>query len=125
MCGFPPLAQEDQIEANQCIREFCNSISSSIFSPTEYKQAVSPLATAVAAVPGCRWKIWILDEVTSEAGGIYLFEDEASGQSYLEAPVVAQVASHPALSDFSVKQFDVLEEETAVTRGPIEERTQA
>lgn len=53
-------------------------------SPTEYKQAVSPLATAVASVPVCRWKIWILDEENNEAGGIYLFGDEASVQSYLE-----------------------------------------
>jgi len=31
---------------------------------------------------------------------------------------VAQVTSHPALSDFSVKQFDVMEDLTAITRGP-------
>jgi len=29
------------------------------------------------------------------------------------------VKSHPALSDFSAKLFDVMEEVTAITRGPI------
>ncbi len=94
-------------------------------SGAEYKQAVSPLANDIAAVAGLRWKIWIINEAESEAGGIFLFDDEASVQAYLEGPVAAQVTSHPALSDFSVKQFDVMEDETAITRGPVEERVSA
>jgi len=84
-----------------------------------YEQAVSPLASEFAAVPGLRWKIWMINEAEQEAGGIYLFEDEASVKVYLEGPLVAQVTSHPALSDFSVKQFDVMENLTAITRGPV------
>ena len=42
----------------------------------EYTQAVSPLAEKYAAVPGLRWKVWIINEAESEAGGIYLFDDE-------------------------------------------------
>ena len=88
-------------------------------SGAEYEQAVSPLASQIAAVAGLRWKIWILNEAEGEAGGIHLFEDEASVNAYLEGPIAAQVTSHPALSDFSVKQFDVMEDQTKVTRGPI------
>ena len=84
-----------------------------------YEQAVSPLASEFAAVPGLRWKIWMINEAEQEAGGIYLFEDEASVIAYLEGPLVAQVTSHPALSDFSVKQFDVMDKVTAITRGPV------
>ena len=39
----------------------------------EYVSAVKPLAEAVAAVPGLRWKIWLLDEERREGGGVYLF----------------------------------------------------
>lgn len=85
-----------------------------------YEQTVSPMASEFAAVPGCRWKIWLMNEANSEAGGIYHFEDDASLQTYLTSSLVAQVTSHPALSDFSVKQFDVMEEVTQVTRGPVE-----
>ena len=85
----------------------------------EYTQAVSPLAEKFAALPGLRWKIWMINEEESEAGGIYLFDDEASVKEYLEGPLAAQVTSHPALSDFSVKHFDVMEDVTAVTRGPV------
>ena len=85
----------------------------------DYEQAVSPLANEFAALPGLIWKVWILNEAEQEAGGIYLFEDEASVKAYLEGPLAAQVISHPALSDFSVKQFDVMDGVTAITRGPV------
>ena len=88
-------------------------------SRAEYEQAVSPLADPIAAVAGLRWKIWLMNEAESEAGGIMLFDDEAAVKAYLGGPIVAQITSHPALSDFSVKQFDVLEEQTAITHGSV------
>ena len=88
-------------------------------SADDYAGAVAPLAEQYAAVPGLRWKIWIINEAGQEAGGIYLFDDAASVNDLLEGPLAAQVTSHPALSDFSVKQFDVMEEVTAITRGPV------
>jgi len=48
-----------------------------------------------------------------------LFDDESSLQAFLAGPLAAGVTSHPALSDMSVKQFDMMEEETAITRGPV------
>jgi hypothetical protein len=88
-------------------------------SGSEYEQAVSPLASQFAAVAGLRWKIWMINEAENEAGGIYMFEDEASVNAFLEGPLAAQVTGHPALSDFSVKQFDVMGSLSEVTRGPV------
>jgi len=88
-------------------------------SKAEYQQAASGLVNDIEGVAGLRWKVWIMNEAEQEAGGIYLFDDEASVRAYLEGPIVAQVTSHPALSDFSVKQFDVMERVTAITRGPV------
>lgn len=85
----------------------------------EYEQAVSPLAEKFAAVSGLRWKIWLMNEGESEAGGIYLFDDEASLKAFLDGPLAAAVSSHPALSDMSVKRFDVMDSITAITRGPV------
>ena len=89
-------------------------------SAAEYEQAVSPLASQFAALGGLRWKIWLINEAEGQAGGIYLFDDEASLTAFLEGPLAAQVTGHPAPSDFSVKQFDVMEKATAITRGPVE-----
>lgn len=85
----------------------------------DYEAAVAPLADGIAAVAGMRWKIWLMNEAESEAGGIMLFQDEASMQAYLDGPIVAQIVSHPALSDFSVKHFGLIDEQTAITRGPV------
>ena len=44
-------------------------------SAEDYTGAVDPLAEQFAAVPGLRWKIWMINADKSEAGGIYMFED--------------------------------------------------
>jgi hypothetical protein len=85
----------------------------------QFEGNASSIAQAFAEVPGCLWKVWLMNEETSEAGGIYLFADEAAAENYKTGPLFASVLSHPALSDFSVKQFEVLEEVSRVTRGPL------
>lgn len=90
-------------------------------SAAEYEAAVSPLAEGFAAAPGLLWKIWMINDAEKEAGGIYLFEDQASLQALLESELVAKVMQHPALSDFNAKQFDVLAKPSAVTRAPLKE----
>jgi len=88
-------------------------------SGAEYEEAVSPLAHDFAALDGLIWKVWMINEEDGEAGGIYLFEDEASVQAYLDGPLAAGVIDHPALSEFTVRQFDVMAGVTEVTRGPV------
>jgi Putative mono-oxygenase ydhR len=88
-------------------------------SPAEYERAMAPLAEAVAAVPGLRWKVCLLNAERCEAGGVYLFADELSLEAYLAGPIIAGLKSHPMLSRFSLKRFDVLEDISAVTSGPI------
>ena len=88
-------------------------------SRDEYEQAANALAAEFAKIPGLGWKVWLMNEATSEAGGIYFFEDEPSMKAYLDGPLVAAVGSHPAISDMSVKPFEVMPDVTAVTRGPI------
>jgi hypothetical protein len=61
----------------------------------------------------------MINEAESEAGGIYLFEDEASLKALLDSELAAGVINHPALSNFSVKTFAVMDKVTAVTRGPV------
>jgi len=85
----------------------------------EYKEAVSALAEQFAKVAGLRWKVWLMNESESEAGGIYLFDDEAALEKYLDGPLAALVKGHPALSEMSAKPFDVLADLTAATRGPV------
>ena len=70
-------------------------------------EAMLELAESIAKEPGFIWKVWMENEATKEAGGIYLFEDRASAEAY--------VSMHTArLKSFGVpevhaKIFDVNE----------------
>jgi len=85
----------------------------------DYEQAATSLAGEFAEVDGLRWKIWTLNESENEAGGIYLFNDESSLQSFLAGPLAEKVKNHPALVNMIVKQFYVMSDVTAITRGPV------
>jgi hypothetical protein len=89
-------------------------------SASDLAPSFESLARPIADTNGLRWKIWLLNEATREAGGIYLFDDEASLNAYLAGPIVAQVKGHPALSNITAKQFGTIEPLTAVTRGPLQ-----
>ncbi len=86
----------------------------------EFEEIATSLVSDFAQLPGLRWKIWLMNEGESEAGGIYLFEDESSLKAYLEGPLAGAVMSHPALRNLSAKVFDSIEQLTAITRGPVE-----
>lgn len=88
-------------------------------SASEYQSLCQSVAQTFAGVPGLQWKIWLLNERGNEAGGIYLFESQQALRDFLVGPLAAEVESHPALYDVSAKTFDVMEEVTAITRGPI------
>ena len=93
--------------------------SRSNISAADLAEEFKGAATPISAVPGLEWKIFAMSEERSEAAGIYLFEDAESLEAYLEGPIVAAMKSKPAFSDINVKIFEVAEEATLVTRGPI------
>jgi rhodanese-related sulfurtransferase len=85
----------------------------------ELEPAWLEAAQPIADTSGLRWKIWIKNHVESEVGGIYLFDDEASVQAFLDGTIVAGTKSSPVVNAISVKQFSIMETHTAVTRGPV------
>jgi hypothetical protein len=84
----------------------------------EFETANLPLAPVLAELPGLRWKIWLMNETDHEAGGIGLFEDEATLQSFVDN-VLNAPEGDPTISNITYKLFDVLEEHSAITRGPV------
>jgi hypothetical protein len=85
-------------------------------SRQKYVEENLPYAQPIADVPGLRWKVWTINAARGEAGGVYLFEDQASMQAFLDGEIVAELKGDPSLS---IKTFDVIEELTTTTRGPI------
>ena len=86
----------------------------------EYQKMTDSVAHAFLDVPGLRWKIWLLNPVAQEAGGIYLFDSQASLDAYLNGPLVARLRGLTSIRNISMKQFEVIPEATVLTRGPIE-----
>ena len=82
----------------------------------KYESENLPYAQPIADLPGLRWKVWIINEEASEAGGIYLFDDDAAVQAFLDGPIIAEMKGDPTLS---IKAFDVIADLTTVTRGPV------
>jgi hypothetical protein len=50
----------------------------------EMSKAFADLAKDIAQEEGLIWKIWTENESKKEAGGVYLFENEADAQRYLK-----------------------------------------
>jgi hypothetical protein len=88
-------------------------------SAAELAKEFETAAVPIAEVPGLKWKIFGMDEERGEAAGIYLFEDDTSRKAYLEGPIIARMKTLEAFSEITMKQFDVVEGATAITRGPV------
>ena len=86
-------------------------------TPAEYEQASTQAAQRIAAVPGLRWKVWPLSD-DDEAGGMYLFDDEASLRAYVDGPIVEHLKHAPFVEELSIREYGVIESLTAITRGP-------
>jgi hypothetical protein len=88
-------------------------------SAEEFQAAAEPLAEAFAAVPGLVWKVWLLNAQTREAGGVYLFDSEASLAAFLDGPLVAGMKESPAIVDVTVRALPVWDAVSSITRAPI------
>jgi hypothetical protein len=72
-----------------------------------------------------RAKVWLADSATNTYGGVYIWEDRPAMENYARSDLFKTVLSHPNFTAISSRDFDVLEQPTAVTRGLPPERVPA
>jgi hypothetical protein len=113
MQSMPPVSYE---ETHYMILQITFNLNVPV---TEYQKMVDSIAHAFVDVRGLRWKVWLLNPVAQEAGGIYLFDSQASLEAYLNSPLVAKLRGLTSIRNISMKQFGVMAEVTALTRGPV------
>ena len=94
-------------------------------TPDEFEAMASELAPAFSNVPGCTWKIWLIDRENKQAGAVYLFESEKALEDFKASPLVASVLSHPALSNFDLKARDILEGPSLTNNAPVQQKAVA
>ena len=59
--------------------------------PTEELKKIMPaVAPKFSEIPGCNWKIWLINEDHKEAGGVYLFESATELEQFLNSNLLRQ-----------------------------------
>jgi hypothetical protein len=88
-------------------------------SPKDHTALNTGVVDSIAAVPGLIWKIWLMNETTHEAGGIYLFESREAAEAFLNSPGLTGFVTHPSISAVSTKLSGIVESLSLITRGPL------
>ncbi len=83
----------------------------------EMVEAFADLASSISKEKGLIFKIWTENEDTKEAGGIYLFEDLLSLETYLKMHTVRLQSF--GIRDIRSKVFEVNEALSKITKAPI------
>jgi heme-degrading monooxygenase HmoA len=86
-------------------------------SEQDYLQLIESTAPAFAELPGLVSKTWLANAQTNTYGGVYLWQDRESMEGYPETDVFKQMAANPYLKDFTMREFDVPEGPSRITRG--------
>ena len=84
-------------------------------SKQEYEELCDHLAPAFSAMPGLITKVWLADEETNTYGGVYLWQDRASYDAYLESDIFKGVGSHPGFSNVESAAYGILDSPSAIT----------
>jgi hypothetical protein len=88
--------------------------------PTEELKKIMPsVAPKFSEIPGCSWKIWLINEDRKEAGGVYLFESAAELEQFLNSALFATVANNPAFSNLQTNTFGISEAASLITGAPL------
>ena len=61
-------------------------------------------------------KTWIHDGNT--LGGFHVFTSRATADAYLGSDMAAGLIANPALSDFSIDHYEIIDELSAITGSP-------
>ena len=83
----------------------------------EMAQTLEGLAQSITQEPGFIWKIWTESENEKEAGGIYLFEDEATARAYLEMHSTRLKSF--GIENIRAKIFDINSSLSAIDNAPL------
>ncbi|HTL83857.1 MAG TPA: YdhR family protein [Acidimicrobiia bacterium] len=84
-------------------------------TPSEFQAHAVEVAPVFTTWPGLLAKVWIADEDANTYGGIYLFADRASADRSRDTDLFKGIVGNPGFADVSVREFDALDEPTAIT----------
>jgi hypothetical protein len=84
-------------------------------SDEEYRAHCEAIAPAFAQLPGLLAKTWLANAETNTYGGVYLWRDRRSMESYERSDIYGGMLTNPHLGGLVVRSFPVVEEATGIT----------
>ncbi|MEE3233781.1 MAG: YdhR family protein [Candidatus Latescibacterota bacterium] len=68
--------------------------------------------------PGLGIKFGLANPEDNEYGGVYIFQDDASLEAYIESPILKEWAANPDVSELTYKRYNTLPDFTKNTIKP-------
>ena len=84
-----------------------------------YVAQADAIADAFAAWRGLLSKVWLADPHTGRYGGVYVFESKAHADASRQSPEFLSLMCLPTFANVRVDEFEVLDDPTAITGGPL------
>jgi hypothetical protein len=84
-------------------------------SDREYRSHCEAIAPAFAQLPGLVSKAWLANAETNTYGGVYLWRDRRSMESYGRSDIYGGMLANPHLEGLAARSFPVVEEATEIT----------
>jgi hypothetical protein len=83
----------------------------------QYRRHAATVADGFNEWEGLTAKLWLHDPQTGSYGGAYLFADRAAADASRAADLFRSMESNPAFADLSVREYEVIDDLTAITGG--------
>ena len=81
----------------------------------EYQHHAVSIADTFNRWTGLRAKLWLADRASGVHGGVYLFDSQRAADQSRSTPGFKAMLENPAFADLSVREYEVLEQPTAIT----------
>jgi quinol monooxygenase YgiN len=85
-------------------------------SPDEVIELFRPVVPSFANLPGNLAKIWLADTAAGRYGALYLWRDHEDMDTYMASDLWRAVQDDPALTDFEIRDYTVIEPFTKETQ---------
>ena len=92
-------------------------------TPGEHAELCEQLAPAVASVRGLACATWLTNPAVGRYGVFFVFETKSDFDRFVASELFEAISSHYSMQDLKATDYAISDRPTAVTRGPVLDRT--
>ena len=92
-------------------------------TPGEHSELCEQLAPAVASVGGLASATWLTNPASRSYGAFFVFETKRDFDRFVASELFGAISAHSSIHDLKARDYSISDRPTAVTRGPVVQRT--